>query len=143
VQQKYLRYVIGAIILGGHIGLLILVVVRLGSVLEPDQQTRVLLSLGPVASTYFVAVIKTAIRERYNLGPSQVVSIEFSSFAVVLSVFFVGSLYYFCLSFPGSVAQDSESLAKWISGVEVALGGSLGLIVDVLFPAGVETRTNN
>jgi hypothetical protein len=136
MPQNYLRYIVGAIIVGGHIGLLIVVLTYLSKLLEPDQQTKVLLSLGPVASTYFVAVVKTAIRERHNFSPSLHVSIEFSAIAIALSLVFVGGLYYFCLGFPNAIAQDTDSLSKWILGVEVALGGSLGLVVDVLFPTG-------
>lgn len=140
MRQDVLRNAVGAIIVLGHLGLLVVVVAYVSRALEPEQQTRVLLSLGPVAATYFVAVIKTSIRERYNPPNKIRVRRDFAVYAIAVVTFFMSALYYFCLRFPSGLTADGESLSQWISGTEVALGGTLGLIVDALFPGPAEYR---
>ena len=132
LTRESTKTIVGWVIVCGH--LIILAALILQRDLSSDQKTKILLTLSPIATTYLVSVVKSFISNSapvVNLTP---VNMNYVLITIILPVVLLLFIFYFIAAYPTSLADSSDALQKWVASVEVALGGTVGLVVDDLFP---------
>src|ERR1700752_1340298 len=128
MKENHVRTLVGWIIILGHLGLIGIVLVVLPSVLDRPKIVTLLLTLGPVATAYFAAVVKTFIRSGKSFAAGRPVNMNYAVVGTLIPTLFLGALGWMILSYPSDLAGDVESLQQWIAGLETALGGTVGFI---------------
>ncbi|RWE16027.1 MAG: hypothetical protein E5V92_17930 [Mesorhizobium sp.] len=111
-----------------------MILIAKDSVFNQSQKISILLILGPVFSIYFVSVVRGFIETQADLSAGSAVNYNFVAIAIFLPVVQLAAVFYLLYSYPGSIAADTDGLQRWISALEVFLGGTVGLVVDNLFP---------
>jgi hypothetical protein len=134
MKENHVRTLVGWIIILGHLGLIGIVLIALPSVLDRSKIVTLLLTLGPVATAYFAAVVKTFIRSGKSFASGRPVNMNYAVVAILIPTLFLVALGWMILSYPSDLAGDVESLQQWIAGLETALGGTVGFIVAEIFP---------
>ena len=132
LTREATKSIVGWLIVVGHFALVVCVLTQ--GEMSPDQRVKIMLTLGPIATAYFVSVVKNFIA---NPGPVQgtsPVNANFFSICLMLPAAFMGFIAYLIIQYPSSIADNSDSLQQWIAAIEIALGGTVGLVVDDLFP---------
>jgi hypothetical protein len=131
---NYVKSIVGWIIVLGHLSIGAVVLLAKDNVFNPSQKSAVLLVLAPVFSIYFVAVVRSFIAGRENSGPGTAVNYNYVAIVVLLPIVQLAAAHYLVISYPGAIATDTQALQQWLSALEVFLGGTVGLIVENLFP---------
>jgi hypothetical protein len=134
MRENHVRTLVGWIIIVGHLGLIGIVLIALPPILDPPKIVTLLLTLAPVATVYFAAVVKTFIRSGKSFAAGRRVNMNYAVVAVLIPTLFLAALAWMILSHPSNLAGDAESLQQWIAGLETALGGTIGFIVAEIFP---------
>jgi predicted benzoate:H+ symporter BenE len=134
MRENTVRTLVGWIIILGHLALIGIVLIVLPGKLEQAQIATVLLTLGPVATAYFAAVVKTFIRTGKSFAAGRPVNMNYAVVAILIPSVFLVALASMIFAYPSNLAGDVQSLQQWIAGLETALGGTVGFIVAEIFP---------
>jgi hypothetical protein len=134
MHRNHLRTIVGWLMIVGHLGLIVLILLHLDKYLDAKQKMQVILTLSPVTAAYFVSVVKSFVVDQEIFEPGRPVNLNFVGVAIVLPGCLIGFLYYLVLRYPDTIASDVNSLQTWTAAAEVALGGTVGFVVDDLFP---------
>jgi hypothetical protein len=132
MPRNQLKSIVAWIIILGHLGLIVTLLTN--EILSVDQKIKVLLALAPIATAYFVAVVKNIIGAQKVFAPGPMVNVNFVAISILLPSIFILFIFYLIKGYPTQLADDSDLLQRWIAGLEVGLGGTVGLVVDDLFP---------
>jgi len=135
MRENTVRTLVGWIIIVGHLFLVGIVIFWTSTALKPGERITILLTLGPVATAYFAAVVKSFMSTRLQFSKGRRVNLNYSIVAVLIPGIFMISLAWMLISFPDGIITDSEVLQQWIAGLETALGGTVGFIIAEIFPA--------
>lgn len=133
--KRQLSSIAGWLIIGGHFGLIALVLLFLDRYLNANQKMQVILTLSPVTAAYLVAVVRSFVRgqARFNKGP--LVNGNMIGISILFPALLISFLAYLILRYPSSLAGDVSSLQTWTAASEVAFAGTVGMIVEDLFPS--------
>src|SRR5262249_19083964 len=136
MTEATIRSIVGWIIIIGHLMTVGLAVILLTGKLDEAQLRSILLTLGPVATAYFAAVVTSFLCRRAEFESGPRVNLNFAAIAVILPTLFVAATMSLVATYPSTLAGNIESLQQWIAGIEIALGGTVGFLIAQLFPAG-------
>ena len=134
MKLNQVKSIVGWIIVLGHLSLGAVVFLAKDDVFTPDQKTSVLLVLAPVFSIYFVSVVRGFIASGADVSDGPYVNWNFVGITILLPAVQLIAVMYLILKYPSGIAADTDTLQRWLSGLEVFLGGSVGLVVENLFP---------
>ncbi len=132
--RNVVKSIVGWIIIIGHLSVAIMILIFKDNVFSGDQKLSILLIISPVFSIYFVAVVRSFLSTAYETGPGRKVNANFATICILLPLVQISFVHYIILTYPDVIAGDVDSLQRWLAGLEIFLGGSLGLIADDLFP---------
>jgi hypothetical protein len=132
--RNYVKTATGWIILLGHLFIIVLILLYLDKYLDSKQKMQVILTLSPVTAAYFVSVVRGFITSQLDFGPGILVNWNYVGISVIIPLALISFIVYLIVRYPSSIAGDVSTLQTWTAAAEVALGGSVGLIVDDLFP---------
>jgi hypothetical protein len=114
--------------------------------LSPPQRFDVAMILIPVTSAYFMAVVRSAIRNKLNVEPALKVSTEYSAIVCIVTAMFLGALLYAVFSVGTSLIPGPAELKRWLVGLETAFGSAFGLVAEDLFgrieQSGISAKTS-
>ena len=132
MSREATRTLGGWIVILGH--LIILSWAALEGNISPEQRRTIALTLAPVLTIYFVALVKW-----FSWDSDPIEARTSANFNVLLTSVLVPSILlsfalYLVVSFPSSVADNGDVLLQWIAGIEVAMAVTVGLIVNDLIP---------
>jgi hypothetical protein len=131
-----LKVIIAAILILGHLAAMAVCLMVLSR--RYPNVLELILVLSPVFTLYSIAVFRDMARNAQvdPLRPDPPLSKAFSFFSILfVSAFCIGILYVMKLFVDQTIPTDSI-FRQWLSGIEVVLGGYLGVIMDTLFPTG-------
>jgi hypothetical protein len=134
VHRNQIKSIVGWIIVLGHFLVGFVVLIGKDAVLDADQKISVLLVLAPVFSIYFVSVVRGFIASAEDMTSGPIVNLNFAAIALLLPLAQFFAVLYLTISYPSSIVPNIDDLQKWLSALEVFLGGTVGLVVDNLFP---------
>lgn len=132
------RTLVGWIMIIGHFLVIFLLVFQ--DSMSYEQKIKILLTLGPIATAYFVSVVKSFILNSEPVTNTTKVNMNYFSIAILLPTVFMVFIIYLVISYPSALIGNSDSLQQWIASIEIALGGTVGFLVDDLFPKGKEVK---
>ena len=92
MKENHVRTLVGWIIILGHLGLIGIVLIALPSVLDRSKIVTLLLTLGPVATAYFAAVVKTFIRSGKSFAAGRPVNMNYAVVAILIPTLFLVAL---------------------------------------------------
>lgn len=134
MRRGQLKSIVGWLIIFGHLSIGAAVLFARDDVFDFSQKISIILVLSPVFSVYFISVVRSFIEHAETVALGKKVNLNFVGVAVLLPAIQLFGVHYLVYSYPSSFAVDTASLQRWISGMEVFLGGTVGLLVDDLFP---------
>jgi hypothetical protein len=133
MKLRHLRFIIGFLVLGSHLGYPFWLFGTRGKYLELDQIKEMTLMVMPVLAVSLVVVIRAMMRDEM---PDDANKVRFekaaTSFLVVMT--FVAALYGVPLLFPETI-ESVNALRSTLLLCDTVFGMYLGYIVDVLFVA--------
>jgi hypothetical protein len=132
--KRRLSSITGWLIILGHFGLIMLILIYLDSYLNASQKMQVILSLCPVTAVYLVAVVRSFLARQRQFDQSYRVNGNMIGISILFPIALISFLAYLILRYPGSIAGDVSSLQTWTAASEVAFAGTVGLIIEDLFP---------
>jgi hypothetical protein len=122
----------GWVVILGH--LIILSWISLIGNISPEQRRTIALTLTPVLTVYFVALVKWFSSDSDPIESRTSAPFNVLLTSVLLPTILMSFAFYLIVSYPSSVAVSSDDLQQWIAGIEVALGLTVGLVVNDLIP---------
>jgi hypothetical protein len=134
------KTVVGWLIVVGHLSIAAAVLFARDDVFDFSQKIGVLLVLGPVFSVYFVSVVRRFIVDAQQRRIGEKVNANFVGICLLLPSVQLLFVHYLIYYYPSTISGDIDSLQRWISGMEVFLGGTVGLVVDDLFPRQTDVK---
>jgi hypothetical protein len=132
MRKEVVKTTVGWTIIVGHFTLGGMVL--LNSLFTTDQRIAILLVLAPVFTAYFVSVVRSFVENILPVPSGPRVSWNYALICIIIPLAQFSTAFYLLLSYPSDISSDAQNLQKWLSGTEVFLGGTLGLVVDNLFP---------
>jgi cytochrome bd-type quinol oxidase subunit 2 len=133
--KRRLSSITGWLIILGHFGLIALILLYLDSYLNASQKMQVILSLCPVTAIYLIAVVRSFLAKQRQFDQGEPVNGNMVGISILFPAAIISFLAYLILRYPSSIAGDVSSLQTWTAASEVAFAGTVGLIVEDLFPS--------
>jgi hypothetical protein len=93
-----------------------------------------LLASGAKTAVYLVAVVKSFLARQRQFDQGHRVNGNMIGISILFPVTLFSFLAYLILRYPSSIAGDVNSLQTWTAASEVAFAGTVGLIIEDLFP---------
>jgi hypothetical protein len=124
--RNYVKTLTGWIILLGHLGIIVLILLYLDRYLDAKQKMQVILTLSPVTAAYFVSVVRGFISGQLDFGPGDLVNFNFVGIAILIPSALILFIVYLILRYPSSIAGTSllcrlgPRLPRWLLGVRSA-----------------------
>jgi hypothetical protein len=134
VGRNFVKTIVGWTIIGGHIGIIIYIFFGKADTWDIHRQMSSALTVAPVFTAYFVAVIKNFVDTSEEFGPGRMVNWNYAAVSFLIPVCLMGGVFYVVYVFPTEQFSKPESLQQVLAGLEVLLGGVVGYVVDSLFP---------
>jgi hypothetical protein len=133
--KRRLSSITGWLIIVGHFGLIGLILFYLDAYLNGPQKMQVILTLCPVTAVYLVAVVKSFLAGQRRFDKGDPVNANMVGISILFPLALLSFLAYLILRYPSSIAGDLNALQTWVAASEVAFAGTVGLIIDDLFPS--------
>src|SRR5262245_28031734 len=131
--KRTLQTIVGWIIVLGHFGLAIFIIVGMDETWTRDIKQSAILTISPVTVTYLVAVVKSWIEGQHRSGKGQFVNINYSLICILIPALLILFLFYTVHSFPAPEFTRPEQLQQWLAASEVAFGATVGFISSDFF----------
>lgn len=132
--KNQLKSVVGWLVIIGHLLVFLFIVIGKDSEWNLDRKINAILTLAPVFTAYVVSVVQSFIGEQCTFDRGPVVNINFIAVSILFPVTLFAIIGYTLYSFPSQEFDRPEQLQRWLSAIEVGFGGTVGLIVEDLFP---------
>jgi hypothetical protein len=131
--KRTLQTIVGWMIVVGHFGLALFIVVGKDDTWTRDIKQGAILTLSPVTVTYLVAVVKSWIDGQHRTGKGQFVNVNYSLICIVIPGLLIAFLFYTVHSFPAYDFTKPEQLQQWLAAAEVVFGATVGFVMSDLF----------
>src|SRR5882757_3448482 len=122
----------GWIVVLGH--LIVLSWAALAGNLPPEQRRAIAWTLTPVLTVYFVGLVKWISSDPDSIEGRNAADLRILLTSVLVPSILLLTALYLIVSYPGSLADTTDTLQLWIAGIEVAMAVTVGLVVDDLIP---------
>lgn len=134
IGRNYVKTTVGWTIIVGHLGILLYIFFGKTATWDIGRQMSAALTVAPVFTAYFVAVVKSFVDSGTDHGPGVMVNWNYAIVSFVIPAFLMVGVLYVVYVFPTEQFSKPESLQQVLAGLEVLLGGVVGYVVDNLFP---------
>jgi hypothetical protein len=131
--KRTLQTIVGWMMVVGHFGLAIFIVVGMDETWTRDIKQGAILTISPVTVTYVVAVVKSWIEGQHRTGKGEFVNINYSLICILIPALLIAFLFYTVYSFPAPDFTKPEQLQQWLAASEVVFGATVGFIMSDLF----------
>jgi hypothetical protein len=118
----------------GHLGILIYIFLGKTATWDMDRKMTAALTVAPVFAAYFVAVVKNFVAGAEDAGTGPKVNYNYALISFILPAILLLGIIYIVHIFPTQEFSKPEKLQQALAGLEVCLGGTVGFVVDSLFP---------
>jgi hypothetical protein len=133
-KKNLVKTIVGWTIVLGHIGILVYVFLGKSDTWDVDRKMSAALTVAPVFTAYFVAVVKNFIAKGEESGPGPMVNYNYAAISFFVPACLLAGVAYVVYAFPSEQFSEPERLQQVLAGLEVCLGGVVGFVVDNLFP---------
>ena len=134
IGRNYVKTTVGWTIIAGHLGIILYIFAGKTDTWDINRQISAALTVAPVFTAYFVAVVKSFVDSGSDHGPGRMVNWNYAIISFLLPVCLMAGVVYVVYVFPTEQFSKPESLQQVLAGLEVLLGGVVGYVVDNLFP---------
>ena len=134
LSKNLVKTVVGWSIVLGHIGILVYIFVGKSDTWDLDRKMAAALTVAPVFAAYFVAVVKNFVGTAEEAGRGPKVNYNYAVISFFVPACLLIGVAYVIYIFPSDDFADPQRLQQVLAGLEVCLGGVVGLVVDNLFP---------
>jgi len=135
IGKNQVKTIVGWTIVIGHLGILIYIFLGKSGTWDIDRKMSAALTIAPVFTAYFVAVVKNFIARGEEFGPGPMVNFNYAAISFIVPICLLAGVIYVIYTFPSEQFSEPERLQQVLAGLEVCLGGVVGLVVDNLFPS--------
>jgi hypothetical protein len=131
--KRQLQTIVGWLMVLGHFGLAIFIIVGMDETWTRDIKQSAILTISPVTVTYVVAVVKSWIEGQHRTGKGEYVNVNYALICILIPALLILFLFYTIYSFPGTDFTKPEQLQQWLAASEVVFGATVGFIMSDLF----------
>lgn len=132
--KNRLKTIVGWLIVIGHLIVFSYIIIGKDASWNLDRKITAILTLAPVFAAYFVSVVQSFISDQSNFDPGQNINANFIGVSILLPLVLFAVVGYTLYSFPSQEFDKPEQLQRWLSAIEIGFGGTVGLIIEDLFP---------
>lgn len=133
MRKGYIVIFVSILVLGGHLGLLPMIFFY-ASRFEMADKLDTAFVIGPITAAYFITISKFVIDSRdVPIVTAEQVNALYAIFSIVISSFFVLSIYTVIWMMQNRMIVDLASAKRSIGVIELFVGGGFALFVDNIF----------
>ncbi|MDE3747367.1 hypothetical protein [Methylobacterium radiotolerans] len=143
MSRRLIQTIIGLSVVVVHIFSFAMIMFFKSEWMSMTQRIDVALVLLPVTSTYFMAVVKTAVDDKEKFDDSPRVNLNYILVVFLVTGSFLAAVAAIVVEMPGPMAPTIEDAKNWLIGLQVGLGGAFGYIASDLFGKLERTNLNN
>lgn len=132
--RNNVKAIVGWIIILGHMLIIAYIFVGRPEYLDMSTRTATALTVAPVTAVYFTNVVKSFLGSATQTDPGDRVNWSYTAISVLIPTSLMVSIVYIISIYPREQFTTPQQLQATLSGLEVCLGGTVGLVVDSLFP---------
>ena len=132
--RNTVKTVTGWSIIIGHLLIMAYIFVGRADVLDMATRTAAALTVAPITAVYFANVVKNFLAGGLETGPGERVNWNYAGVSFVVPLSLMAAVLYVVSIYPKEQFAKPEDLQAALSGLEACLGGTVGLVVDSLFP---------
>jgi hypothetical protein len=133
MQRNTVKSLTGWMIITGHVVIIAYIFVGRSDVLDMATRTAAALTVAPITAVYFTNVVKSFVAGASDIDGGERVNWNYAGVSFLIPLLLMVGIIYVLSIYPKEQFTKPEQLQAMLSGLEVCLGGTVGLVVDSLF----------